>query len=77
MTPSGEALLFSSLKPAGIVPPPKRRLPLPMVTGNILSHHSSARSCCKRVWMRLLLPCTCSSAVLGFELFYLGYNVAA
>ena len=47
-----------SLSAAGIVPSPKRRLPVPSTTGKIHTRNSSMRSCRSSVWMRPGLPWT-------------------
>ena len=49
ITPLGDVVESCSLKAAGIVPSANRRLPLPSVTGKILSQNSSTKSCANNV----------------------------
>src|SRR5215216_995668 len=60
-TPVVETLLSTSLSAAGMAPSENSRLPDPMTTGNTQSRYSSTRLWRKSDWIRLLLPCTCSS----------------
>ena len=61
ITPNGVVVDLTTLNAAGLVPSPKRRFPLPRVTGKIFSHSSSTRSFFYSVWMKSPLPWTWSS----------------
>src|SRR5262249_8668020 len=58
VTPVLDTLLSTSSSPAGIVPLPKRRFPLPSTSGKIQRRSSSIRSCLSRVWSKSGLPWT-------------------
>src|SRR3954454_5898927 len=65
-TPVVEILLSTRFSPDGTAPSENRRLPDPRTTGKTQRRYSSTRLWRSSVWIRLPLPCTCSSGPSSF-----------